>query len=281
MEKPMSDYRLDKEDVPGLNFNIAEIEAKRCYNCGCDGVNPSDIAPALIALDATIVTSKRNVQADEFWVADKGLKPTLLDEDEIITEIRIPRPAANIKSSFLKFAMRKSIDFAIVNCAAAVESKGGVVKSARICLNAVYSNPYRVTQAEEAIKGKPINEANADAAGDAAVTNAVALPYNRFKIQIAKHWSRELPGLRCVRIRHKRKNEVQMPKLLIKVFGDPGEDMCELEEAKYLIDFSSQMIVIDGQQIRSYDELAKIASQEKYRNQEFIEVVQVPAIAGG
>jgi xanthine dehydrogenase YagS FAD-binding subunit len=82
--------------------------------------------------------------------------------------------------------MRKSIDFAIVNCAAAVESKGGIVKSARICLNAVYSNPYRVIQAEEAIKGKPINEANAEAAGDAAVTNAVALPYNRFKIQIAK-----------------------------------------------------------------------------------------------
>ncbi len=72
-----------------------------------------------------------------------------------------------------------------------------------------------------------------------------------------------------------------MPKLLIKVFGDPGEDMCELEAAKYLIDFSSQVIVIDGKQIRSYDELAKIASQEKYRNQEFIEVVQVPAIAGG
>ena len=72
-----------------------------------------------------------------------------------------------------------------------------------------------------------------------------------------------------------------MPKLLIRVFGDPGEDMCELEEAKYLIDFSSRLIVIDGQQIRSYDELAQIASQEKYRNQEFIEVVQVPAITGG
>ena len=78
-----------------------------------------------------------------------------------------------------------------------------------------------------------------------------------------------------------KKYEVQMPKLLIKVFGDPGEDMCELEEAKYLIDFTSQIIVIDGQQIRSYDELAKVASQEKHRNQEFIEVVQVPAITGG
>jgi len=72
-----------------------------------------------------------------------------------------------------------------------------------------------------------------------------------------------------------------MPKLLIKVFGDPGEDICELEDAKYLLDFANQIIVLDGKNIRSYDELAKIASQEKYRNQEFIEVVQVPAVTGG
>ena len=72
-----------------------------------------------------------------------------------------------------------------------------------------------------------------------------------------------------------------MPKVVIKVFGDPGEDMCELEEAKYLLDFAGQIIVVDGKNIRSYDELVKIASEEKYRNQEFIEVVQVPPIAGG
>ena len=72
-----------------------------------------------------------------------------------------------------------------------------------------------------------------------------------------------------------------MPKLLIKVFGDPGEDICELEDAKYLLDFANQIIVLDGKNIRSYDELVKIASQEKHRHQEFIEVVQVPAISGG
>jgi NADPH-dependent glutamate synthase beta subunit-like oxidoreductase/CO/xanthine dehydrogenase FAD-binding subunit len=182
----ISNYCLDKEDVLGLDSKAAETEATRCFNCGCDGVNPSDIAPALIALDATIVTSKRKVKAEEFWVADKGLKPTLLENDEIIVEIRIPKPAGNVKSSFLKFAMRKSIDFPIVNCAAALEIKDGIVKSARICLNAVYSNPYRTTQAEEIIKGKSIDETNAEAAGAAAVSNAVPLPYNKFKIQIAK-----------------------------------------------------------------------------------------------
>jgi hypothetical protein len=72
-----------------------------------------------------------------------------------------------------------------------------------------------------------------------------------------------------------------MPKLLVKVFGDPGEDICELKDAQYLFDFAGQIIVIDGQNARSYDEFVEIVSHEKYRNQEFIEVVQIPAITGG
>jgi PDZ domain-containing secreted protein len=72
-----------------------------------------------------------------------------------------------------------------------------------------------------------------------------------------------------------------MPKLLIKIFGDPGEDICELEEAKYLLNFANQIIVIDGQDVHSYDELVKIVSQAKYSDQELIEVTQIPAITGG
>jgi len=72
-----------------------------------------------------------------------------------------------------------------------------------------------------------------------------------------------------------------MPRLLVKFFGDPGEDVCELEDARYLIDFTDRIVVVDEQEIRSYDELVKIVSQEKYRDQEIIEVVQIPAITGG
>ena len=100
--------------------------------------------------------------------------------------IQIPKPETGVKSAFIKFALRRSIDFPIVNCAAAIRSEDGVVKSARICLNAVYSNPFRATKAEEAMKDKAINEANAEAAAALAVSEAVALPYNRYKIQIAK-----------------------------------------------------------------------------------------------
>jgi xanthine dehydrogenase YagS FAD-binding subunit len=144
------------------------------------------MAAALVALDARIVTSKRTISANEFWTAERGLKPTVLENDEIITEIRIPQIRAGVKSAFIKFALRKSIDFPIVNCAAAIGSEHGIVKSARICLNAVYNNPYRVTKAEEFIKGKHLDEANAESAGDVAISDAIALPYNKFKIQIAK-----------------------------------------------------------------------------------------------
>ncbi len=67
----------------------------------------------------------------------------MLEDDEIVVEITFPAPVSGTKGKFIKFALRKSIDFPIVNCAAVIENEGGVVKSARICLNAVYSNPYR------------------------------------------------------------------------------------------------------------------------------------------
>jgi xanthine dehydrogenase YagS FAD-binding subunit len=146
----------------------------------CLAVNPSDMAPALVALDAKIVTSARTINADDFWEV-KIPKSTVLDDDEIVTEIQVPTPASGVKTSFIKMAVRSSIDFPIVNCAAAIG--GG---SARICLNAVFNNPYRPTAAEEAIAGQTINEANAEAAGNAAGQGATALTGNRWKIQVAK-----------------------------------------------------------------------------------------------
>jgi xanthine dehydrogenase YagS FAD-binding subunit len=147
----------------------------------CIAVNPSDIAPALVAMNAKIVTSKnRTLDAEKFWdMAIPG--STVLAADELVTEIQVPTPASGVKSAFVKFALRTSIDFPIVNCAAMIG--GG---DARICLNAVYNNPYRATAAEASIKGKTIDEASADAAGTAAVQGATVLTYNKWKIQIAK-----------------------------------------------------------------------------------------------
>jgi CO/xanthine dehydrogenase FAD-binding subunit len=150
----------------------------------CIAVNPSDTAPALVALNAKIVTNKQTIDAENFWdIAVPG--STVLGAGEIVTEIQIP--AFSGKSAFLKFAIRKSIDFPVVNCATAIANG-----EARICLNAVYNKPVRATEAEAVINGQTIDETTAEAAGAAAVSKATAMPANgtnpgsKWKVQIAK-----------------------------------------------------------------------------------------------
>jgi xanthine dehydrogenase YagS FAD-binding subunit len=152
---------------------------------GCMAVHPSDTAPALIALDAKIITSKRTIKTENFF--DVGVcRTTVLDHDEILTEIRVPTPAEGSKSAFIKFALRESIDFPIVNCAARITCSGDRVTDARICLNAVWVKPYRAAKAEEAMNGKVIDEETADAAGLVAVSEARPLRDNKYMVQIAK-----------------------------------------------------------------------------------------------
>jgi len=186
---------------PDNRFSCLRKRGSRCYALegdnryhsifggsveeGCVAVHPSDTAPALIALDASIRTSKRTIKAENFFRVDVS-KTTVLDDDEIVTEIQIPAPPENGKSGFLKFALRKSIDFPIVNCAVMVVSSKGKVEKARICLNAVYVTPYRARKAEEAMIGKALNEANAEAAGEAAIGGAKPLKDNAYMVQVAK-----------------------------------------------------------------------------------------------
>lgn len=152
---------------------------------GCYAVHPSDTAPALIALNAEIVTSKRMISAEGFFQVGV-LKTTVLDADEIVTEIHVPRPSNGTRSAFLKFAIRRSIDFPIVNCAAMITSLAGKVSAARICLNAVFVKPYRAIKAEEAIVEKAIHETTAEAAGICALSDAKPLEHNRYMVHIGK-----------------------------------------------------------------------------------------------
>jgi xanthine dehydrogenase YagS FAD-binding subunit len=152
---------------------------------GCLAVHPSDTAPALIALDSSLKTTQRTIRVEEFF--DVGVtKTTVLEPGEIVLEARVPEPSKGSRSCFLKFAARKSIDFPIVNCAAMVALSGTKISGARICLNAVYLTPYRAVKAEEALLGREIDEESAETAGQAAVTDAKPLRYNRYMVQIAK-----------------------------------------------------------------------------------------------
>jgi CO/xanthine dehydrogenase FAD-binding subunit len=176
---------IDVECACGLDTSAVEMEANRCFNCGCVAVNPSDMAPTLIALEATIKTTKRVIEAEKFFTVD-GNRTTVLDDDEIVVEIKVPALSSGAKCKFLKSAIRKSIDFPLVNCAAAIKSEQGIVKSARICLNSVYTQPYRVTKAEKFIKGKSIDVSTAEAAANEITADTIPLLNNRYKIQIAR-----------------------------------------------------------------------------------------------
>ena len=151
---------------------------------GCIAVCPSDTAPALVALGASIVTNKKTWAAADFFVI-KGEQINSLAADEIVTEIQVPALAAGTKSTYLKFAFRKAIDFPLVSVAAVVTSAGGSVSKASIVMGGVYNSPKRSTEAETAITGKAINTANAEAAG-AALAGTTTFAANKYKVQIAK-----------------------------------------------------------------------------------------------
>jgi NADPH-dependent glutamate synthase beta subunit-like oxidoreductase len=176
---------IDVEDSPGTSLAMVEREARRCFNCGCLAVGPSDVGAALVALDARIVTTKRTVGAGAFFNANATCS-TILEADELIREIRIPKPPEGARQKYAKFTLRKPIDFAIVSVASMLVVKDGVCKDARIVLGAVAPEPLRAKSAEAAIKGRPIDEKVAAEAAEAAVQGSSPLAMNDYKKTITK-----------------------------------------------------------------------------------------------
>ena len=152
---------------------------------GCYAVHPSDTAPALIVLNTVVKTTKRTIPLEDFFdVKVEGT--TVLDPDEIVTGFEIPEPPGSASSHFLKFALRKTIDFAVVNCGAMIMIQGDRVASARVCLNAVAVKPYRAVRAEQAIIGQELNASTAEAAGESVVAEAAPLKDNGYMVQLSK-----------------------------------------------------------------------------------------------
>jgi NADPH-dependent glutamate synthase beta subunit-like oxidoreductase/CO/xanthine dehydrogenase FAD-binding subunit len=183
---PLSDRSLDVEDTFGLGSTEMEAEANRCFNCGCLAVNASDIGLALVALDAQVKIAGSDgvkiIPIKDFF----GSIGNVLEADEVVTEIQVPRPPENAKQVFLKFRLREAIDFAIVSVASVITSSGGVCQDARIALGAVAPGPVRAIAAEQAVRGKAIDAATAEAASAAAVAGAIPLGENAYKIEVTK-----------------------------------------------------------------------------------------------
>jgi xanthine dehydrogenase YagS FAD-binding subunit len=167
--------------VRGDNRYHAIINGKKCY-----AVCPSDMATALAALDGHIsVTGPKGVR--DIAVTDfYNPLGNAIGKDEMVTEITVPTISGRTKQSFLKFTLRKSVDFAIVSVASAITVENNVCTDARIVLGAVAPAPFRVNAAEEKLLGRPITEESATEAAEAAVSGAHPLSKNAYKIQITK-----------------------------------------------------------------------------------------------
>jgi xanthine dehydrogenase YagS FAD-binding subunit len=173
-------------DTPeGVNRDHALFDTDRCVT-----VNPSDTAPALIALDAKMVVKsskgERVVSTDEFFIGPKTdiTHLTSVKPDEMVTAIRIPKDWAGARFYFEKVADRMTWDFAHVNVAAAIVVNGDKIERSRIAVGSVSAKPLRLVAVEEIIKGQPANADVAKLAGQSSTRGARPLNYNKFKIPL-------------------------------------------------------------------------------------------------
>jgi xanthine dehydrogenase YagS FAD-binding subunit len=146
----------------------------------------SDTAIALTALDAKLEIKGpqkvRKVYADEFFTT----RGNVLEPDELLTHIEIPNPAGGTRQEFLKYTLRKPVDFAIASVAAVVTMQAGTCKDARIVLGAVAPTPVRALDSEKLLKGKVASEKGIAAAAKAAVKDAKPMRMNAYKVEITK-----------------------------------------------------------------------------------------------
>lgn len=176
-------------DTPvGRNREHAILHADRCV-----AVNPSDSAPALIALDAKFVirTSKgeRVVDAEDYFIGPEidithltGLQP-----GELLTAIRIPSTWAGAKFYFEKVRDRNVWDFALLNVASAMVVADGKIARIRIAVNGAAARPLRLKAVEDAVRGQAPTAATGEMAGKLAVQGAVPLQFNAYKIPLMRN----------------------------------------------------------------------------------------------
>jgi xanthine dehydrogenase YagS FAD-binding subunit len=176
-------------DTPvGRNREHAILHAERCV-----AVNPSDSAPALIALDAKFVVrtpkGERVVDAEDYFVGPEVdiTRMTILEPGSLLTAIRIPSAWAGAQFYFEKVRDRNVWDFPLLNVASAMVISGGNIERVRIAVNAAAARPLRLKAVEDVVRGKPASAATGEIAGKIAVQGAVPLTFNAYKIPLMRN----------------------------------------------------------------------------------------------
>ena len=156
----------------------------------CIAVHPSDMAVAMAALDATVVIAGRKGQRRLPFIDFHrlpGNTPELdnnLAKDELIIAVEIPDNNFAKHSYYLKVRDRASYAFALVSVAAALDIDNGTIRAARLAMGGVAHKPWRLTEAEKALVGKPATLATFEQAAQIAMQGAKAYKDNAFKLQL-------------------------------------------------------------------------------------------------
>ena len=159
----------------------------------CVAVSPSDTAPALVVLDATMVIvgpdGQREVKAEEFFIGpDIDIeRMTVLAPGEVLTAVRLPGEWSGARFYFEKVADRNTWDFPLVNIAAAMVVTGDRIERIRMAAGAVQCIPRRLTVVEQVVTGQPKTAETAQLAGQSAVRGATPLNFNHFKIPLLQN----------------------------------------------------------------------------------------------
>jgi xanthine dehydrogenase YagS FAD-binding subunit len=156
----------------------------------CWAVYPSDLAPALIALDAKVVLAsakgERTLPLAEFYAPPivNVRKENVLNGQEVVKEVRVPPAKPNERSAYLKFIERGSWDFAVVSAAVKARLAGTTIEDIRIVCGGVAPVPWRLRKAEDALKGRKASETAARQAAKMALKDAAPLSENGYKVDL-------------------------------------------------------------------------------------------------
>ena len=159
-------------------------------SASCVATHPSDLAVALVALDASIRiqngAEERLLKLDDFYLVpgDTPDRENQLRPGELITEVRVPRLPWARRSTYLKIRDRDSYEFALTSAAVALDVDGDKIRDIRIAVGGVGTKPWNLPKVREALAGQPLTEQTFAAAARLAVDGANPLRHNAFKIDL-------------------------------------------------------------------------------------------------
>ncbi|REK88759.1 xanthine dehydrogenase family protein subunit M [Streptomyces inhibens] len=159
----------------------------------CVATQPSDMAVALAALDATVhlhgPDGERTVAAAEFHrlPGDKPEQDSVIGAGELVTSVQLPPASPGMRSRYRKARDRASFAFALVSVGAVLEVRDGVVRHAALAFGGLAHRPWRARAAEKVLYGAPATEDTFARAADAELAAARPLRDNGFKVPLARN----------------------------------------------------------------------------------------------